>query len=295
MCELKKERETELVTSIKDSQRPSRNLANKVNKKDSMQETEPNRTPELDKNDLPIDKIHSKLGKKKGQSKDLALKRFYSLERKLAKNPRIKEEYSNFLEEYEKLGHMTPVEKDDITTPHYYLPHHAVLKESSETTKLRVVFDGFAKTTSVLNSRPLSPLSSDINDPEPLTPAHFLIGRKLTSPPQPDLSEISDNRLSKYQHVQKMVQHFWQRWCKEYIAELQVRHRWKVSRDNMLAKDTLVIVQEEQLPPFKWRTGRVIGLHPGIDGVIRVVTIKLPNGTVIKRAVNKVCVLPMQN
>lgn len=71
-----------------------------------------------------------------------ALKRFYSLERKLNKNPQIKQEYL-------ELGHMRPLEKTNKTfsVPHFFLPHHAVFKENSSTTRLRVVFDASAKTS----------------------------------------------------------------------------------------------------------------------------------------------------
>lgn len=145
----------------------------------------------------------------------------------------------------------------------------------------------------ILNSRPLSPLSSDVNDPEPLTPAHFLIGRRITSTPQPDLLDVAENRLSKFQHVQKITQHFWQRWSKEYISELQGRTKWKVNHENLLTPGVLVIMKEENVPPLKWRLARVIQLHPGHDGVTRVVSVRNSNGTIVKRAVSKVCVLPL--
>jgi len=53
--------------------------------------------------------------------------------------------------EYEQLGHMTPVIVQKATSPCYYLPHHPVIRDSSTTTKTRVVFDGSAKSSSGLS------------------------------------------------------------------------------------------------------------------------------------------------
>ncbi|XP_043861747.1 uncharacterized protein LOC122756421 [Drosophila santomea] len=58
-----------------------------------------------------------------GASFDIAKRRFLSLERSLCKRP-------------------------ELNTPHYYIPHHCVLKPNSTSTKLRVVFDASCKTTS---------------------------------------------------------------------------------------------------------------------------------------------------
>ncbi|XP_011859356.1 PREDICTED: uncharacterized protein LOC105556853 [Vollenhovia emeryi] len=83
-----------------------------------------------------------------GASFELAKKRLYSLERRLMRNPQMGEEYSNFLSDYENLGHMTEMAEADITEDGYFIPHHPVLKQDSQTTKLRVVFDASSNTTS---------------------------------------------------------------------------------------------------------------------------------------------------
>ncbi|XP_071057316.1 uncharacterized protein [Onthophagus taurus] len=83
-----------------------------------------------------------------GESRHYAEKRFRALENKLQKNETLRGMYSDFIHEYEKLGHMERcLEKGDVELA-YYLPHHGVLKEDSTTTKLRVVFDASAKTSS---------------------------------------------------------------------------------------------------------------------------------------------------
>ncbi|XP_061500449.1 uncharacterized protein LOC133391305, partial [Anopheles gambiae] len=84
-----------------------------------------------------------------GESKAIADRRLLAVERRLKSNPAMKEEYSKFMSEYERLGHMKQLtEPVDDSCEHYYLPHHAVLKESSTTTKVRVVFDASCKTSS---------------------------------------------------------------------------------------------------------------------------------------------------
>lgn len=94
---------------------------------------------------LPLSDSADKLG----ESYNNARNKFLALEQRLLKQPRLKQDYSAFLEEYLQLGHMTPVteDQDKKDTPHFYMPHHGVIKETSSTTKLRVVFNGSERSS----------------------------------------------------------------------------------------------------------------------------------------------------
>lgn len=143
-----------------------------------------------------------------------------------------------------------------------------------------------------LNSRPLTPMSDDPNDLEPLTPAHFLIGTSLQTLPEQTLELIPLNRLDRYQLMQRKLQDFWRRWRREYLCQLQGRtKRWKRPVD--IQEGMLVIIRDENVPPMKWRMGRICKLHPGSDSVVRVVTLRTSSGF-LKRAVEKLCFLPTQ-
>ncbi|XP_038106987.1 uncharacterized protein LOC119766486 [Culex quinquefasciatus] len=84
-----------------------------------------------------------------GDSKTIAERRFLGLERRLDRDPATKEAYHKFMHEYLSLGHMELVDGPvDYRRPHCYLPHHPVFKQSSTTTKVRVVFDASCKTSS---------------------------------------------------------------------------------------------------------------------------------------------------
>jgi len=61
-----------------------------------------------------------------------------------------------------------------------------------------------------------------------LSPAHYLIGKPLTTIPEGDLTNVSANRLSTWQHISKVRQDFWTRWNLEYLNDKQLRRIWHV-------------------------------------------------------------------
>jgi len=74
---------------------------------------------------LPFRKTDVRLG----ELRTAALRRLSALERRLDSNPTLKRKYSKVLEEYLSLNHMSLIENPDDDG--YYMPHHAVIKNSS--------------------------------------------------------------------------------------------------------------------------------------------------------------------
>lgn len=149
----------------------------------------------------------------------------------------------------------------------------------------------FTQVEAILNSRPITPTSNDPKDLSALTPGHFLIGTALNTFPQQDVSNYSSNRLSQYHALQQMYQQFWARWSREYLQSLQLRRKWQQESTTTIPVGALVVLIDENSAPLQWKMGRVLELHPGQDGLVRVVTVKTSAG-IVKRAVQKVCVLP---
>ncbi|XP_008183743.1 uncharacterized protein LOC103309618 [Acyrthosiphon pisum] len=84
-----------------------------------------------------------------GQSKDQALNRLYHLENRFAKNPVLREEYNKEMKDYLDTTHMTKLNQTLTNEQNtYYIPHHAVIRPDSTTTKMRIVFDASANTSS---------------------------------------------------------------------------------------------------------------------------------------------------
>ncbi|XP_055903900.1 uncharacterized protein LOC129939783 [Eupeodes corollae] len=142
----------------------------------------------------------------------------------------------------------------------------------------------------IMNSRPITSISTDPNDFEALTPAHLLIGSSLKAIPEL-LTEVSDiSYLERWRRINAVKTHFWKRWSNEYVTELQGRGKWTTSSPN-IAIGSLVIIHEDNLPPQKWLLGRVTKVIEGPDGRVRVADVKTQRGT-FRRPIRKLAAIP---
>lgn len=191
-----------------------------------------------------------------------------------------------------------------FTTPN--APHHGGIYEAAvKSTKhhlTRVIGDTtltFEEYATVLcqaeacvNSRPLYPLTDDPTKLVALTPGHFLIGEALVRiPDEQDYREIRENRLTRWEHLQKMTQHFWERWQHEYLATLLNRSKWLKTKENIKVDD-MVIVKEDNLPPMKWKLGRIVEVRKGRDNLVRTVLVRTATG-IYSRPIVKVGLLSL--
>lgn len=90
----------------------------------------------------------------------------------------------------------------------------------------------------------MTPLSSHPDDLMALTPSHFLFGDSPFEVIQENLLNIPENTLLRWQRQQKVRQHFWARWQREYLHQLQMRTKW-YHDSTALTPGTMVLVMDE--------------------------------------------------
>lgn len=83
----------------------------------------------------------------------------------------------------------------------------------------------FSEVKCLVNSRPLSYSSNDPNDPQPVTPNHFLLGRASVEIAQGPFEE-SRNLHKRFEFVQSLINHFRKRFVRDYLPTLTKRAIW---------------------------------------------------------------------
>ncbi|XP_037297647.1 LOW QUALITY PROTEIN: uncharacterized protein LOC115453172 [Manduca sexta] len=146
-----------------------------------------------------------------------------------------------------------------------------------------------AEVENTVNSRPLTHVSVSPEDPEALTPNHFLLGCQgpiVTPGFSEDYGYGSNINLRA---AQQLANEFWARWLREYLPELRNR-REPHGRGPTLHTGDLVRIVDGNLPRNAWVRGKIIATHPGPDGIVRTVDIATRGG-VLRRPTKKVIVI----
>lgn len=146
----------------------------------------------------------------------------------------------------------------------------------------------------VVNSRPLTHLPISVDQEEPLTPNHFLLGTANTAQ-TPSGSEPFQKLCTlrkQWRIARQLRDRFWKRWISEYLPTLTRRSKWCQVTEPLKEGD-LVFICDRDMPRRQWCRGRVERVYQGVDGVVRRADVRTRSG-VLRRPVSKLAVLEVE-
>ena len=140
----------------------------------------------------------------------------------------------------------------------------------------------------IINNRPITPLSSDPSDAQPLTPKMLLTGR-LQSDTPPGQFIKADGYRKSWKLVQFLADQFWSQWLKLYIQCLQPRQKW-LKPYRSLAIGDVVLIADDNVSRGNWPKGIVEEVLPDKEGRVRRVRVRTSSSS-MTRDVRKLCLL----
>lgn len=165
---------------------------------------------------------------------------------------------------------------------------YAVLHEQHPTEETLSTL--IAEVEYTVNSRPLTHVSVNSEDPEALTPNHFLLGGSARTPSTGTFNDSDLIGRPHWRASQRLADLFWARWLREYLPDLQHRREPHAKGPAIRAGD-VVLIADGTLPRNTWPRGIVINVYPGPDGVTRAVDVRTRGG-ILRRPTKKLVILP---
>ncbi|XP_060554088.1 uncharacterized protein LOC132715131 [Ruditapes philippinarum] len=143
----------------------------------------------------------------------------------------------------------------------------------------------------IMNDRPLTYVTSDIGDPDPLTPPHLLYGRRITSLPYngntPEPQNVTMSDVTKRARLQaQLISHYRLRWRHEYLTSLRQYHKTTGNNTQTVQVGDVVQIYDES-PRTQWKLGVIQQLIYGNDGLTRAAILRTSNGLVTSRPIVK--------
>ena len=138
----------------------------------------------------------------------------------------------------------------------------------------------------IMNDRPLTKASDDPKDLEALTPNHILLLRRNNFQA---ISQCNNVIRRRWELVQELANHFYKRFCHEYLPTLQSRAKWRRIQENLKVGDIVLIVKENN-PRGQWPLGKVTEVKVGRKNLVKSAVVKYKNKSKIK-SINQLILL----
>ncbi|XP_033727618.1 uncharacterized protein LOC117316950 [Pecten maximus] len=137
-----------------------------------------------------------------------------------------------------------------------------------------------AEVTAIVNSRPLVPLSSDPQDPYPLSPSLILTHKSDSITDIVITADIRNMYRAQWKMVQCLSDMFWKKWRTEFLQSLQERRKWNKDQRNIRVSD-VVLLRDKMCARNYWPMGIITEVFPSEDGKIRTAEVRVmsPKGT----------------
>ena len=147
-------------------------------------------------------------------------------------------------------------------------PHvHPATEES-----LRTFFAGVQR---ILNARPLTEVSGDVDDYDIITPATLLHGSTDFTNPIGSFPPAERIQLN-FKEVQVQVDNFWILWMSQYLPFLQRRQKNLLLRRNLKIGD-LVLIADLKTARSQYPLAHVVEVFPDDKGNVRSARVRTPN------------------
>ena len=146
----------------------------------------------------------------------------------------------------------------------------------------------------IVNSRPLTTVSGEPGDLEPLTPNHILTTKSTVILPPPGKFQQNDVYMRRrWRRVQHLANLFWSRWKREYLVLMQERSKWEHPQRNLVEGD-IVLIREENVPRNSWSLALVLQVEPDDQGLVRSAVVKTQATTLTRPVTKLILILPKE-
>ncbi len=151
----------------------------------------------------------------------------------------------------------------------------------------------FAMVEEIINNRPIAWRGQpDAKDPEPITPAHFMLKGRIGETLLP--VNVEHGTVDKAIKILKELQEqFYRRFCSEILPILRSYDKWWTGGDNALKEGDVVVVLDQETAVAaqkRFPLGRIVEAKRGRDGVARRYIV-LVKGKEYERALNQLALI----